>query len=212
MEPPHKKRGRKPKNNISTQEAPEIHDKSIGNKVLHLKHASTIQHEEMDGIEDQPENATIETTVTRVCWNCHSETHACIGVPVKRQRGVYLTQGSFCSYPCVARYILDTYENKELWKRYNLLAMYYNESMGTVGKQVKPALHKHHLLEYGGTMTREEYSQGDSSCAIIFPPIIPIDNSMCDISTTHHMKTTGDLKLYRKQPLKTNHVLEKMNQ
>ena len=85
----------------------------------------------------------------------------------------------------------------------------YNECMDTCGKRVTLAPHKHMLNEYGGTMTRQEYSKDTRDVSVILPPIIPIDNTICDIQSVSHKKN-GDLKLYRINPLKTNRVLDKM--
>ena len=212
--PKKEKRGRKPKNNISTQKVPKIVNKVIGTKIIHIKPA---KHEDadVDGYDQgEPIFDTMKPTESKVCWNCHRVSHEFIGMPVSRINRAYVVHGSFCSPSCSARYIYDTYENKELWIRYNLLNMYYNETRSTHGKKVTPAPHRHQLLEYGGNMTREEYHgrSSHSERAVILPPIIPIDNSICDLESNVHCKSTGGLKLYRKKPIKTNHVLEKMNE
>ena len=59
-------------------------------------------------------------------------------------------------------------------------------------------------------MSREDYLGNTVNNSIILPPIIPIDNYMCDLDTNVHCKSLGDLKLYRNKPVKTNHVLDKM--
>ena len=206
------KRGRKPKNNISAQKPPaQIYNKSNNTKIVKIKpskHAEQIQGYDTDN--NQWDEIVQSTDNPKVCWNCHNSLHEFIGIPVECVNNVYIVQGTFCSLPCAARYIFDTYDNNDLWRRYTLLNMYYNQTHGTVGLKVKPAPHKHHLLEFGGRLTRDEYLSENTGNSIILPPIIPINNYICVLDTNVQCKSLGDLKLYRKKPIKTNHVLDKM--
>jgi hypothetical protein len=207
-----KKRGRKPKNIISkqtltdTQVVPE-------NLIINVK-APTIQ----DSV------APYETTISShqpiseehfnssVCWNCCESVHDQKGTPVNYVNGVYMMMGTFCSYGCCARYIHDTYDNSELWKRYNLLNMYYNETMNTQGERVQMAPHKHLLKEFGGYLTREEYHSSQNTLhqnIMVMPPIIPLENTFLNLET-HPNNPTGNLKLYRKTPIKKNKILQKL--
>jgi len=205
------KRGRKPKNNISLQKPPPgMYDKSHHAKIVRIKPSK--QNEEIQGYDNQviPETIHESSTTPIVCWNCNHVTHEFIGIPVERANNVYIVTGTCCSHGCAARYIFDTYETNDLWTRYTLLNMYYNERNGTTGKKVVPAPHKHNLIEYGGSLTREEYIGDNVNSSVVLPPIIPIDNYICDLDKNVHCKSLGDLKLYRKKPVKTNQVLDKM--
>jgi hypothetical protein len=119
--------------------------------------------------------------------------------------------GSFCSYACGSRYIYDTYEGRDIWERYTLLNMYYNETMGTHGKRVKAALPKHALQEYGGTMTRAQYREtSETESQYILPPLIPVDYT--SYSGGSNIKNgDGTMKLYRLKPVKQNHILDSLN-
>jgi len=205
------KRGRKPKNNISLQKAPlGDYDKSNHAKIVRIKPAK--QGEEIIGYDNilETKNANVTETSPIVCWNCNHTTHELIGIPIERVNGAYIVNGSFCSHGCAARYIFDTYETNDRWTRYTRLNMYYNERNGTTNEKITPVPHKHNLLEYGGTLTYEEYVVENPNTTIILPPIIPIDNYICDLEKNVHCKSMGDLKLYRKKPVKTNKVLDKM--
>jgi len=208
-----KKRGRKPKNIISkqtltdTQNVPE-------NLIIHVKqstHVDTISPHDSSLSYHQP--ISDEQFQSSVCWNCCTSVHDQTGIPLSYVNGVYMMMGSFCSYGCGARYIHETYDNSELWKRYNLLNMYYNETMNTQGVKVQMAPHKHLLKEFGGYLTREEYHQSQNTQfnqAMVMPPIIPLENTYLNLET-HSSNPTGHLKLYRKKPIKKNKILQKLD-
>jgi hypothetical protein len=156
---------------------------------------------------------TTISSVPQLCWNCNDTQCASIGIPYKRHQGVYYVTGKFCSYECGARYIYDTYENKDIWERYSLLNMYYNDACGTQGECVKMSPPRHALQEYGGTLSREDYRQASKQGGhgqYILPPFIPVDYT--EYSGGDRVKMGSDtMKLYRLKPVKQNQILESMN-
>jgi len=157
------------------------------------------------------EDIAISTSASRICWNCgDSQCNPC-SIPYKRHLNVYYMMGSFCTYACGSRYIYDTYEGRDIWERYTLLNMYYNETMGTHGKSVQAAPPKYALQEYGGTLTRTQYREtSETESQYILPPLIPVDYT--PYSGGSNIKNgDGAMKLYRLKPVKQNHILDSLN-
>ncbi len=208
---PKKKRGRKPKNIISKQKitnTPPIQENLIVNVKSHKVTSSIEPYETTASVQQE----ITHTTNQKLCWNCCSRENVKYSIPLKYINGVYMMHGDFCSYQCGARYIHDTYDNSELWSRYNLLNMYYNEMMNTSGERVQMAPNKYLLQDFGGTMTHEEYHSRDTNDKImVFPPMIPLDNTFVNVDSYKQSKMAGNLKLYRKNPIKKNQILQKLD-
>ena len=74
-----------------------------------------------------PGYAKLETNYepeNTMCWNC---CHICDSVkylPLKYKDSIFYVNGFFCSDECSFRYIYDTYKDKELWSKYQLMKFY----------------------------------------------------------------------------------------
>lgn len=207
-----KKRGRKPKNIISKQTLTDT--QHVPEHLIILVKPPTLQDKisPHDSTLSSHQPVSDDQFSSSVCWNCCASVHDQQGIPLSYVNGVYMMMGTFCSYGCGARYIHDVYDNSELWKRYNLLNMYYNETMNTSGVRVQMTPHKHLLKEFGGYMTHEEYHSSQntpSNQVMVMPPIIPLENTYLNLET-HSNNPSGHLKLYRKNPVKKNKILQKL--
>jgi hypothetical protein len=150
------------------------------------------------------------------CWNCiHDVTTDHVSIPLKYNDNIFYLYGNFCSYECSARYILDTYSDKNMWDIYSLLNLYYNICNKTKGKKVSPAPNKLLLNVFGGTMGIDEYRSKFNSCNIydIYqPPIIPIKYNTVLLENKNPTENKHNFKLYRKKPINTsNNIYNTMN-
>ena len=203
-----KKRGRKPKNKtiVNTGANFDI-DPQEDNLIISAKEkkqgsvTNTIPGFEVLNFSEIPSEFQ-EKQVSLCCWNCAHEIVAEVSYPLKYIDGTFYVYGSFCSFECAAKYITETYHNREMWEKYVLLNHYYNELHDTQNKRVKTAPDRRLLLKFGGTMTIEEYRSESSQNTgyITLPPIFPVNhtvhgneckNKVTDVHT--------ELKLYRKK-------------
>ena len=152
------------------------------------------------------------------CWNCNystSNTNTNISIPLKYRSGIFYIYGNYCSYNCAARYVLDTYNDKNMWDIYSLLGLYYNICNKTIGEKISPAPSKLLLKDFGGTMDMDEYRNILSTHNIYNlyqPPIIPIKHrsNLLENKTTSENK--HNFKLYRTKPINTsNSIYNTMN-
>jgi len=152
------------------------------------------------------------------CWNCnHSTSNPMnnISIPLKYCSGIFYIYGNYCSYACAARYILDTYTDKNIWDIYSLLTLYYNISNKTVGEKISPAPSKLLLKEFGGTMDIDEYRNvlnTNNIYNLYQPPIIPIKHKSNILENKSTNENKHNFKLYRKKPINTsNSIYNTMN-
>jgi len=148
------------------------------------------------------------TEQNNCCWNCtHSfDSNNLVSIPVRFEQGIFYVTGYFCSPGCGYRYIYDTYKDKELWEKYELLKYYFRIIYGE-NIDIKVPPNKLLLEKFGGNLTIEEYKNKDKYNIIINPPIIIIANNSEQIN----QKENNDyLKLYRKKNKKENTILNNM--
>jgi len=142
------------------------------------------------------------------CWHCSYKIDSInISIPKKYINGIFYIYGSFCSYQCGARYILDTYKDKNMWEIYSLLNLYYNMTNNTIGHKITPAPDKLLLTDYGGHMDIDEYRKSFNTTDIynIYqPPIIPIKHKSNIVENKQEVDNKHNYKLYRKKPINTN--------
>jgi hypothetical protein len=134
------------------------------------------------------------------------------GIPMKYINQIFYIYGYFCSYNCAARYIFDTFADKQKWDIYSLLNLYYNMSTNTISGKVSPAPSKLVLTSFGGTMDIHEYRSNNLAYELVLPPIIPVDHTFKQVND-HAIKSTDNkshYKLYRKKSMNHN-IYETMN-
>ena len=145
------------------------------------------------------------------CWNCcHDINSGIISYPVKYINKIFYTNGNFCSYECAGRYIFDTFNDIEIWEKYNLLNFYYNINTNN-NKNINIPPNKLRLKIFGGDLSREEYiNSNNSSYDGYLPPIIPINNLFYD-NENKNIIYDNDLKLYRKKKINKKNIKENLN-
>jgi len=148
------------------------------------------------------------------CWNCsHDFTGEVVSVPLKYSNNVFYIYGYFCSASCGARYVFDTFRDKNKWDIYSLMNLYENIQKGTINTKVIPAPSKLLLTTFGGSMDIKEYRGNSVSHIVNLPPIIPIEHSISKLNETMSIKDNkSGYKLYRKKTLKSkNNIYDTMN-
>jgi len=145
------------------------------------------------------------------CWNCnHSIDNISISIPLRYSVGIFYICGDYCSYNCAARYILDTYNDKNMWDIYSLLNLYYNISNRTIGVKVSPAPSKLLLKDFGGTMDIDEYRNTLNTHNIYNlyqPPIVPIKHKSNILENKTTSENKHNFKLYRSKPINSNNSI-----
>tara|TARA_B100001057_G_C22544556_1_gene830994 strand:- start:20 stop:622 length:603 start_codon:yes stop_codon:yes gene_type:complete len=198
---------------MNSKQFDEIKVNHFDNIVINIKQANkNIVNELLPGYTE--ESCSNESTPCELCWNCsHALSNQPISIPLKYNNNIFYIYGSFCQYSCGARYIFDTFNDKNKWNIYSLLNLYYNIINRTVGKSVNPSPNKLILQKFGGTMTIEEYRKTGDQYSLYLPPIIPIDHSITKISETQEIQSNKEnFKLYRKKSLNSkNNIYQTMN-
>lgn len=160
---------------------------------------------------DVPETNTCDT----FCWNCVRKIETEVNIPLKYENGSFYVYGSFCCFGCAARYLLDTYHNQEMWEKYVLLNYYYNTMCQTKGEQVTPVPDKRLLKMFGGEMTHVEYHSESSKHIgmVSIPPVFVVNHIVHgdDSRYKNYEDGKGELKLFRKKPIKKHTILDKLS-
>ena len=120
--PEKKKRGRKPKTNITINENPIFKSDESENKNLIIK----INNNSGDSLDDIKildvnfDSISCEINNNqkynngKICWNCcHPFLNTIIGLPIKYIDEVFYTYGNFCSLECASKQYLDAHSNEK---------------------------------------------------------------------------------------------------
>lgn len=215
-----KKRGRKPKSNITINNNPVFDsNQKMNNLIVCLKTKKTDEISsgtELPGYvkNDEYEIKDNEYNDDIICWNCCHNFNCSEKkeIPIKYDNNVFHVYGVFCSFECGARYILDNYSGSELWEKISLLNIYYNVSTKNY-KKVKYAPPKLYLKKFGGNLSIDEYRKDSSynDCVVNLPAIIPVYNTYHKFEAKIKQNENKDYNLYRKNPVKNdNNILESM--
>tara|TARA_B100001093_G_scaffold129312_1_gene121861 strand:- start:16406 stop:17050 length:645 start_codon:yes stop_codon:yes gene_type:complete len=191
---------------------------SSSNVIVNIKHKEDSEVNELPGYSPQECDTNIESSYD-LCWNCcHSFDNRSVAYPMKYENEIFYTHGHFCSYNCCARYVLDTYPEKQKWEYYSLLNLYMNMCNDTIGKSIVPAPQRILLKSFGGNLSIEEFRQvsGENVYNIDVDPIIPIvpiNHSHSKLLQQKKVEETKEkYKLYRKSALnKQNDIYQTMN-
>lgn len=215
-----KKRGRKPKSNITINNNPVFDtNQKMNNLIVCLKTKKTDKNMNEKVLPGYIEGTgyEIDDKISNdiFCWNCCDNFNISEKkeIPIRYDNNVFHVYGTFCSFECGARYILNHYTGSELWEKISLLNIYYNISTNNYSK-VKYAPPTLYLKKFGGTLTIDEYRKDSSynDCIVNLPAIIPIYNTYHKFEAKIKQNENKDYNLYRKNPVKNdNNILESMN-
>ena len=199
-----KKRGRKPKNKIILNDSPVFEDNKIDDILITCIKKSKKVDIEGDDINYHDCNddnyESFKPSIINKCWNCSYEINGEIySYPICYNNGVFHTTGNFCCYECSARYIYETYSNKEFLDKYYLLNLYTNISRNT-NTRIKIPVSKLKLIDYGGNLTREEYiNSSNIAYDSYIPPSIYVNN---EFYKDNIINNKDEFRLFRKNKKK----------
>ena len=209
------KKSKKKNESTKNNELPVVKSKS--NVIINLKEKKDNDiNAELPGYEKNEFSVVNNVCNSSDCWNCcHSFDNVIskCSIPLKYENNVFSTIGSFCSYPCVARYIIESKEN--VFDKLSLLNLYVNMKYNKTSSII-PAPPRLYLTKFGGNMSIEEYRGDQETLKLsIIEPIVshvtiheknlPINKKCVEANKTKY-------KLYRRSSKKTdNSIYASMN-
>jgi len=131
-----------------------------------------------------------------LCWNCCHECSCIKYLPLKYNKSVFYVNGIFCSDECSFRYLYDTYKDKELWEKFQLMKFYHKKIYGNY-IDIKLPPNRLVLKNFGGSMDIETYRNNIYNYELNIPPVVIVNNQ--DIGDRKVKKDSEYLKLYRKK-------------
>jgi hypothetical protein len=205
-----KKRGRKPKNKIISNENP-IFDTNNLDKIL----ITCIKKPQSDLIisddikpHDENDNNFEDYKALKLnkCWNCSYEIDGQVySYPLNYHNNLFQINGNFCSHECSARYIYEVFADRDFWEKYHLLNFYVN-LMKNTSTNVKIPLSKLRLIDYGGDLTKEEYLDSENiSYDCYTPPCLYVNNIFYNREFINIKE--NELKLFRRNKKKLSNKL-----
>lgn len=146
-----------------------------------------IESEETDTIQMTNDIKTITNNINKVithnlnfnkntkCWWCrHSFNNQPTQLPEDYYNETFYCIGHFCSYNCAKAYNLEL-NDTNLWKRESLLQFMYLLTYSN-NKTINPAPSWMTLIDYGGTLTieqfRKSFVENTKDYLILHPPLI----------------------------------------
>ena len=233
IKPEKKKRGRKPKTNITINENPIFKSEETQNKNLIIKinndklnldnkincNKFDLNTNEFDLNNDEINNNEINNNEInnnkngKICWNCcHDFFNIIEGLPIKYINNIFYTYGNFCSLECATRYCFDNMNNNiaEIYSIINL----YNMIVYKNNKKIKCAPHRLTLDIFGGPLSIEEYRKSFNTTEyynVTIPPIIQL-NTQISLPEKNRYYNKEHLKIYRKKEINNeNNIINMMN-
>ena len=207
-----KKRGRKPKKKIITNENPIFADDNLNMEdlIIKLNNDKSEHSNSLSFVIDEHEEINFKKK-SLLCWNCcHEFTDQIHGVPINFNSGVFHTVGDLCSIECISRYAVDNMSN-DIYTILPLINL-YNNKINKNNNKVKLAPNRLLLDIFGGNMTIDEYRNNNILYDLKLPIIIPTNYNINNYNLKNNNNIT-DLKLYRKNKLNNNNnnITKKLN-
>jgi hypothetical protein len=141
--------------------------------------------------ESGKRNEWPQSTKIYCFWCSHPFDSIPWGIPFKYINNVFHVDGNFCSPECAAAYNFDQ-KDFNMWERYALLNLLYNKINYPSYRKVKLAPQRRLLVEYGGSMSIEEFRshcQNYSKDYIInFPPMVSIPTMAEEVNLSEHFR------------------------
>ena len=134
-------------------------------------------------------------------WCCHSFDGQKYGIPIRKEKDIYITKGNFCSLNCCKSY--NQTENLKLFEiqKRNTLINMLNKELNKDDKfiDVIEAPARETLEIFGGKLSIEEFRNKKTILKLIYPPIITIIPDLEEIKIVN-----GDNKLKINKKIKNN--------
>ena len=214
-----KKRGRKSKTDTVAKNVVIDESNYSNNLVIHLKKELNTQESlnedtviGYDPTTYSDVNVNTNNNISK-CWNCiHSITQH-IGIPLQYDNNVFHCYGDFCSFGCCSRYIIDNYHNNDLWTKFTLLNILYNQYYNTLNKKIHISPDRLLLDIFGGPLSIDEYRKENiNAYDICIPPIIPVQHIHHKYDGRVKNDPISELRLYRKtEQNHKNNIFNSMN-
>jgi len=208
-----KKRGRKPKNKIISNDNPVFDIDNLDNILITCIKKPQAELIITDDIKphDNKDEQFEEYQCKKInkCWNCSYEINGEIySYPISYHNNIFHVNGNFCSYECSARYIYESFGDHEFWDKYYLLNFYVNLKKNTSGKVMIP-YSKLRLIDYGGDLSKDEYLKSQNiSYDCYTPPCLYVNNIFYNKEFIN-MKE-NELKLFRRNKKRINTSFQKI--
>ena len=207
MAEPKKKRGRKPKNKVISNDNPVFDTNNLDDILITCIKKNTKELVITDDINGHDTNdnqyGDYECSKINKCWNCSYDIHNEVySYPISYDNNIFQVNGNFCSYECSARYIYEEFGDKDFWQKYYLLNFYVNLRQNKQGR-VNIPFSKLRLIDYGGDLTKDEYIKSKNiSYDCYTPPCLYVNNIF--YSKEFINMKENELKLFRKNKKKKN--------
>tara|TARA_B110000967_G_C18691440_1_gene463221 strand:+ start:83 stop:721 length:639 start_codon:yes stop_codon:yes gene_type:complete len=207
-----KKRGRKPKNKIISNDNPVFDTNNLDHILITCVKKPTSElfiDEGVIGHDKEPLFEEYNGSHINKCWNCSYEIHGEIySYPISYHNNIFQVNGNFCSHECSARYIYDEFRDRDFLDKYYLLNFYVNVKKNT-SDQITIPLSKLRLVDYGGDLTKEEYLDSKNiSYDCYTPPCLYVNNIFYNNEFINTKET--ELKLFRKNKKKPPNNFQKI--
>lgn len=147
-----------------------------------------------------------------LCYHCCHSIETPLNMPLDYKNGVYITEGYFCSIPCMKTYNLDMNDSYK-----NIRFMHINSLSKNIYGANKPhcfAPRREELKVFGGSLTIEEFRKKSSKLPHLklTPPMKVIKPEIETDYTLIRTKNANEsiniknepIRLERKKPLKNN--------
>ena len=134
-------------------------------------------------------------------WCCYEIPGEVYHMPYKYEKGQFLTRGQFCGWPCMKSY--NIYSGSPISGRISDLMTLLRQTMYKKIEPVKAAPHRFTLVDFGGTLTIDQFRSGTVNARIKIPhePWLYIPNESYK-KTEVIMDQSDQLVLRRTKPMK----------
>lgn len=129
-------------------------------------------------------------------WCCHTIIKEPLHLPYKLKNGQFFTKGQFCSWECMRAH---NFKHEDL-RNCDLITMYRKLVYGKT-EPIKTAPSRFTLIDFGGTLTIEEFRSGLTDAWVSLPNEVHMKPVIISQQTTD-----GELVLKRNKPLKRDNT------
>jgi len=208
-----KKRGRKPKNKVISNDNPVFDTDNLDDILITCIKKSPKELIITDDVEPHDSNnqefEEYQCSKINKCWNCSYEIIGEIySYPLNYHNNIFQVNGNFCSHECSARYIYEEFGDQDFWDKYYLLNFYVNLMKNTTGR-VNIPFSKLRLIDYGGDLTKAAYLESHNiSYDCYTPPCLYVNNIF--YSKEFINMKDNEYKLFRRNKRRKNNNFQKI--
>ena len=168
-------------------------------------------------IKDYSINHNKKEILNKKCkcwWCCYSFNNDPVYIPTDYEDNEFKVYGNFCSFPCALSY--NYYNNRDIEqsiRNESLIYTFYNRvtNNGSKIEKIKYAPPKELLIDFGGTLTIDEYRNDKIIYNVIYPPMsitIPYLEKIKKNSVSNEVnQVDDDLVLKRSKSKRRNNTI-----